>query len=594
MIDLREYSWAIDAIAGSSRARDEAAALAPILMQYFKPKSVIDLGCGPGVYIWPLRDEYGLEVHGVDGCPQAAKYGPIEIFDLREPYHPSHEYDLCISIETLEHIESDFAHIAVSSIARCAPIAFVTAAPPGFGGTLHVNEQPREYWIEKFLRAGMEYDESLTRELSDLFNSNPVFHEHGWLIHHLMIMRRKMYAENDVLKNQVYEGLSQFFSEYAKRMPCKYWSLLEVGSGGGEGTIVQILRDAGFNFDRLEITTYPEVDVQSLPKDYHGQFDFVLADQVLEHVERPWDAAREMHRALRPGGMAISASPFFFYLHHVPIDCWRISEQGYGALFRSVGFEILETGCWGTMAAQAWAFAHNKGDLSFIPVKDAKERGFFNTSDDDWHFPAMVWCVARKTGRIVIDLNDYSDDLHTMVLTQGPQADALVPILMQYFSPKSVIDLGCGCGQYIWRLRDWYGVEVHGVDGCPEAAKFGPTEIFDLREPYYPQRQYDLCMSIETLEHIEEEYAQVVVESIARCAPVAYITAAPPGQSGHHHINLQPQEYWRARFSEAGMEYDQALSHKLRSVFGSPDYPPDVFRSHGFLINSSMVFRRRA
>ena len=38
----------------------------------------------------------------------------------------------------------------------------ITAAPPGQGGTDHVNEQPPQYWIEKFTGAGALFSEELT------------------------------------------------------------------------------------------------------------------------------------------------------------------------------------------------------------------------------------------------------------------------------------------------------------------------------------------------------------------------------------------------------------------------------------------------
>jgi len=188
----------------------------------------------------------------------------------------------------------------------------------------------------------------------------------------------------------------------------------------------------------------------------------------------------------------------------------------------------------------------------------------------------------------MIDLDDYNWLQQAIFVTEKPQADALAPILADYFKPKSVIDLGCGPGIYIWPLRDDHGIEVHGVDGCPNAADYGPVEIFDLREPYRPTKQYDLCICLEVLEHIEAEFAQVIVDSIARCAPAILVTAAPPGQGGHHHVNEQPQDYWIVRFAQAGMEYDESATHELRGIFAQGE----PFRNHGWMINNSMVFRR--
>ena len=48
----------------------------------------------------------------------------------------------------------DTAEIFVQSLCNTAPIVIFSAAHPGQGGTNHVNEQPFEYWAEKFKKHG--------------------------------------------------------------------------------------------------------------------------------------------------------------------------------------------------------------------------------------------------------------------------------------------------------------------------------------------------------------------------------------------------------------------------------------------------------
>jgi hypothetical protein len=44
-----------------------------------------------------------------------------------------------------------------------AKIIVFTAAPPGQGGTAHLNEQPPSYWISKFQESGFTHAEELSQ-----------------------------------------------------------------------------------------------------------------------------------------------------------------------------------------------------------------------------------------------------------------------------------------------------------------------------------------------------------------------------------------------------------------------------------------------
>ena len=82
--------------------------------------------------------------------------------------------DVCYSIEVAEHIPPELSGRLAGFIAGAASIAVVTAAPPGQGGHGHINEQPRDYWIEHFRRAGMAYREDQAAQLrSELLANLP-------------------------------------------------------------------------------------------------------------------------------------------------------------------------------------------------------------------------------------------------------------------------------------------------------------------------------------------------------------------------------------------------------------------------------------
>jgi len=70
--------------------------------------------------------------------------------------------------------------------------------------------------------------------------------------------------------------------------------------------------------------------------------DTILCTDVLEHLERPSDATKEMYRVLKPGGNAILTVPLFWHLHEEPRDFYRYTKHGLKYLFEDAGFEIIE------------------------------------------------------------------------------------------------------------------------------------------------------------------------------------------------------------------------------------------------------------
>lgn len=75
------------------------------------------------------------------------------------------------------------------------------------------------------------------------------------------------------------------------------------------------------------------VDMLAMPFD-DGSFDLLIASHVLEHVEDDVRAVREIHRVLKPGGIAILQTPYSRKLRHTwsddGIDTPEARLQAYG------------------------------------------------------------------------------------------------------------------------------------------------------------------------------------------------------------------------------------------------------------------------
>jgi len=96
-------------------------------------------------------------------------------------------------------------------------------------------------------------------------------------------------------------------------------------------------------------------DLQSIPVD-NGRYDFIIFNQVMEHLKEPTKVLAELYRVLKPGGKMIYTGPLFYEEHEQPYDFSRYTQFGVRYLLGSAGFVIerlnwLE-GYFGTVAYQ--------------------------------------------------------------------------------------------------------------------------------------------------------------------------------------------------------------------------------------------------
>jgi len=88
-------------------------------------------------------------------------------------------------------------------------------------------------------------------------------------------------------------------------------------------------------------------------------------EAVLEHLEYPDVAVREMWRVLEPGGQVFAATPFLQAFHGYPSHYQNFTLVGHRRLFERAGFEVLDAGvCVGPTVALtdlAFEYVHELG-----------------------------------------------------------------------------------------------------------------------------------------------------------------------------------------------------------------------------------------
>jgi len=150
--------------------------------------------------------------------------------------------------------------------------------------------------------------------------------------------------------------LANYNTDFARLIPP---GALVLDAGAGQAPYKTLFAHARYetaDFQKVRKKYAPSTyvcDLTKIPVE-NERFDYIVFNQVLEHVPEPRAVLRELNRVLKTGGTILCSTPLFYEEHEVPYDFFRYTQYAHRRLFGDAGFRIdrLEwmEGYFGTVA----------------------------------------------------------------------------------------------------------------------------------------------------------------------------------------------------------------------------------------------------
>lgn len=160
-----------------------------------KISNLIDVGCGSGA----IAAEFlraGYTIIGCEWSPHGRKLArkqglPVVDFNLNytPPAYVGGNFDLAYSFEVAEHLPPKLGDSLIAFLSSLSSLVVFSAAHPGQGGTGHINEQPVEYWVQRFEERGFGLDQKATDHLRGRFKT---YSTASWFSTNSCVFRRNL------------------------------------------------------------------------------------------------------------------------------------------------------------------------------------------------------------------------------------------------------------------------------------------------------------------------------------------------------------------------------------------------------------------
>ena len=141
--------------------------------------------------------------------------------------------------------------------------------------------------------------------------------------------------------------IGDFFMKHIKKLKkTQHVNILEIG-----GRCTTYYKDIITTY--FDHCKYTNMDIENTGEDViigditnckninDNTYDIIISSDVFEHINKPWDAAKEIIRILKPNGLSLHSTLFAWRFHPCPNDYYRFTHEGMKVLFD--GLQHLES-----------------------------------------------------------------------------------------------------------------------------------------------------------------------------------------------------------------------------------------------------------
>jgi hypothetical protein len=164
----------------------------------------------------------------------------------------------------------------------------------------------------------------------------------------------------------------------------------------------------------------------------------------------------------------------------------------------------------------------------------------------------------------------YSSGIYSLIKrTSRSSSEAIVPIVHSLVCGESVIDFGCGTGDWLCRFKEYGALRILGLDGnwvdrTLLSIDINEFAIANLNEPYRSKEKFDIAVCLEVMGHIPKECEDTLIDSLTDAAPVILFSAPIPHQTGiGKTVNCEWPSYWANKFMRRGYLFIDCIRHKV-------------------------------